>query len=141
MEIREGKGKRLSDPASVADLFQSILKAEDENDHKKEHFWVIGLNGRLTVEYIELVSLGSLNASLAEPREIFRLAIVKSVALLVVGHNHPSGDPTPSEDDLSLTKRLVEAGKIIGIRITDHIIIGEVGKYYSWSEQGLIKEE
>lgn len=137
MEIKEHKGRKVTNASAVANLLQAILDAEQENDQKKEHFWAIGLNTRLEVEYVELVSLGTLNANLVHPREVFRLAILKSVATLIVRHNHPSGDTTPSEDDIELTQRLINAGKIMDIELTDHVIIGK--GYYSWADNGLIK--
>ena len=85
---------------------------------------------------MELVSLGTLNASLVHPREVYRRAIKAGASALIIGHSHPSGDCEPSEDDVSLTRRLVEAGKIIGIEILDHIIVGNTT--LSFKEKGLL---
>lgn len=81
--------------------------------------------------------MGSLNASIVHPREVFRAAIKCSSASLVCAHNHPSGDPTPSPEDISLTTRLVEAGQIVGIEVLDHLIIGD-GSFVSLKERGLM---
>jgi DNA repair protein RadC len=85
---------------------------------------------------VELVSLGTLNASLVHPREVYRRAIKTGAFALIIAHSHPSGDCEPSEDDISLTKRLVEAGSIIGVEILDHVIIGNT--ILSFKEKGLI---
>jgi DNA repair protein RadC len=98
----------------------------------KEHFWVIGLNTRCAIQYIDLASLGTLNASLVHPREVFRFAIFKAVSSVILSHSHPS------EDDLAITKHLTEAGKILGIEVLDHIIIGDHTSFYSFKEKGVI---
>lgn len=138
MIIKEKHKKVLSQPKDAAGLLWNILKTESKIDRDKEHLWTIGLSGRNTIKYIELVSLGLLDANLVHPREVFRLAISKGIAQLIIGHNHPSGDCRPSEDDLTTTKRLVEAGKILDIKVIDHIIIGK-RNYFSFADEGLIK--
>lgn len=94
---------------------------------KREHFIVLLLNARHEVEGIETVSIGSLNASIVHPREVFLPAVQASAASLVLVHNHPSGDPEPSEEDLAITKRLVQAGELIGIGVLDHVIVASRG--------------
>ena len=86
---------------------------------------------------IKTVSIGDLSSSIIHPREVFKDAIVASAASLIVAHNHPSGDPTPSADDVAVTKRLMDAGGILGIDLLDHIVIGD-GKFVSLKERGLI---
>lgn len=110
------------------------------NDWKKEHFIGIYLNARLEVEQVELISLGTVNANLVHPRETFKPALVNSATGVVVLHNHPTGDVEPSEDDLEITKRLVEAGKILGIEVYDHIIFSDK-KYYSFKDHRLIETD
>ena len=87
---------------------------------------------------MDKVSIGTLNCSTVHPRELFRNAIKRSAASLILVHNHPSGDPTPSRDDLDITGRLKEAGKIVGIDVLDHIIIGD-NKFTSFKAKGLIE--
>lgn len=135
MIIRENCGEKLSDPAATARLLQSILQTEEEIDREKEHFWVIGLNTKNVVKYVELVSLGNLNTSIVHPREVFRLAIMKGVNSIIVGHNHPSGDIEPSQDDIAITSRLAEGGKILGIKVLDHVIVTE-NNFYSMRQAG-----
>lgn len=97
----------------------------DIRDKKKEHFVVFYLNARNEILSRDFVSIGTLNASLVHPREVFKPAIEQSASSVIFVHNHPSGDPAPSEDDIKLTKRLVSAGEILGIEVLDHIIISK----------------
>ncbi len=101
----------------------------------REHFVTLYLNTKNRVIGRETVSIGSLNATLVHPREVFKGAIRKGAASVIFAHNHPSGNPEPSIEDISLTERMVEAGVIIGIDVLDHIIIGG-DKYYSMKEKG-----
>jgi len=124
------KSKELTDPEKVYRLVKSKLK-----DYHKEHFYIIALNSR---NYsIAEVSVGSLNASIVHPREVFAEAIKSKAASVIFVHNHPSGDPDPSEGDLLLTKKLVESGKILGIEVFDHIIVVKDG-FFSFKNKGLI---
>ncbi|MBA1335226.1 MAG: UPF0758 family protein [Firmicutes bacterium] len=104
---------------------------------KREHFKVMLLNIKNHVLSLEDVSIGSLNTSIVHPREIFKMPIKKSAAAILLAHNHPSGDPTPSQEDINITRRICEAGKIIGIDVLDHIIIGD-GRFTSLKEKGII---
>jgi DNA repair protein RadC len=89
-----------------------------------ESFYVATLNSKNKLISLQEVSRGSLNASIVEPREVFRLAILDGAASVIVAHNHPSGDPAPSSEDIAVTRRLVKAGELIGISVHDHIIVG-----------------
>ena len=104
-------------------------------DYHKEHFYIIPIDSRNWS--IAEISVGSLNASIVHPREVFAEAIKNKAASVIFAHNHPSGDPEPSEDDLVINKRLVEAGKIMGIEVIDHIIITKTG-FLSFKEKRLI---
>jgi DNA repair protein RadC len=95
--------------------------------HQREHFLVVLLNARHEVDAVETVSVGSLNASIVHPREVFKPAVLASAASIVLVHNHPSGDPEPSDEDLSITKRLVEVGDLLGIGVLDHVIVASRG--------------
>src|SRR3989339_1131723 len=124
------KSKELNDPEKVYRLIKSRLK-----DYAREHFYIIPLNSR---NYsIAEVSVGSLNASIVHPREVFAEAVKNKAASVIFAHNHPSGDPEPSEEDLVITKRLVEAGKILGIEVVDHIIVTK-NSYFSFKNKGLL---
>jgi len=96
-------------------------------NNKKENFVALYLDARNKLIYQETISIGSLNASIVHPREVFEPAIQYLAAQIILAHNHPSGDPEPSTEDLAITKRLVESGKILGIEITDHIILAKNG--------------
>ncbi|MBU4419260.1 MAG: DNA repair protein RadC [Candidatus Omnitrophica bacterium] len=124
------KNKELTDPKKVYQLIKSKLK-----DYHKEHFYIIALNSRN--HSIAEVSVGSLDASVVHPREVFAEAIKNKAASVIFAHNHPSGDSEPSEDDLDLTKRMVEAGKILGIEVIDHVIISNLNSF-SFKEKKLI---
>jgi DNA repair protein RadC len=94
---------------------------------RREHFVVLLLNARHEIQARETVSIGSLNASIVHPREVFQPAIVHSAAAVVLVHNHPSGDPEPSEEDLGITRRLVQVGDLVGIGVLDHVIVAARG--------------
>jgi DNA repair protein RadC len=105
---------------------------------KKEHFVCIFLNTKNCVIATETISIGSLNASIVHPREVFRAAIKRCSASIICAHNHPSGNPDPSPEDIEITERLVSAGIIIGIEVLDHVIFGH-DRYTSLKERGLMK--
>lgn len=110
---------------------------KDIRDHKKEHFVIFFLDSRNQEIKREIISVGSLNANLVHPREVFEPAVRHLAAQVIIAHNHPSGDANPSEEDLVITKKLVGAGKILGIEVVDHIIV-TVKNFLSFKEQGLI---
>ncbi|MDP3935183.1 MAG: DNA repair protein RadC [Candidatus Giovannonibacteria bacterium] len=122
----------LDSPQAVVNYLREKIGRE-----KKEHFVILALDSRNNLISINDVSVGTLNANLVHPREVFGDAIKSNAASVIVAHNHPSGDPEPSEDDLVITKRLVEAGKILGIEVADHIIVAKNG-FLSFTEKGLI---
>lgn len=124
------KSKELTDPEKVYRLIKSKLK-----DYHKEHFYIIVLNSRNWS--VAEVSIGSLNASIVHPREVFTEAIKNKAASVIFVHNHPSGDPEPSEGDLVVTKRLVEAGKILEIEVVDHVIVTS-NNFLSFKERKLL---
>jgi DNA repair protein RadC len=106
-------------------------------DRKREEFHIVLLDGKNRVMREERISVGSLTASIVHPREVFNVAIRESADAVVFVHNHPSGDPEPSAEDLEITSRLVSVGRLLGIRVLDHIIVGD-GCYSSFHEKGLI---
>ena len=115
----------------------ALLIMEEMRFLDREHFKAMLLNTKNHCLSIETISIGSLNASIVHPRELFKLAVKKSAAALILAHNHPSGDPNPSREDIEITKRLAEAGKIMGIEVLDHLIIGN-GNFISLKERGYI---
>lgn len=123
--------KQINCPKDAAIIAGDFLAGAD-----REHFVVICLDTKQKVNALNTVSVGTLNSSLVHPREVFKAAILANSNALILIHNHPSGDPTPSREDLEITKRLVEAGNILGIEVLDHMVIGDNGKYVSLKERG-----
>ena len=122
----------IKNPEAVVKAVRASIR-----DKAKEHFKLILLNSRNKIICISPISTGTLTTSLVHPREVFKDAIVHSAASVILAHNHPSGDPEPSEDDMKITKKLVESGRILGIEVIDHIVIGK-NNFYSFREKGLI---
>lgn len=122
----------VSSPGDAAGLVM-----EEMRHYLREHFRVVLLDTKNKVLGIEEISIGSLNTSLVHPREVFRPAVKKACASVILVHNHPSGDPTPSREDLDVTRRLCEAGRLVGIEVIDHIVIGD-GRFVSFREKGLL---
>jgi len=132
MESRLPAGAPFLSPGQIFDHYHGRLR-----DHKREMFLVVLLDARHRVLREEAVSEGSLTSSIVHPREVFRAAVRESAGAVVLVHNHPSGDPAPSEEDVAVTRRLVQASELIGIRILDHVIVGD-GSYTSLKEAGLL---
>jgi len=126
-----GKKPVVKTPEDVVALVQSRLK-----NKKKEHFLTLLLDTRNQLIKVAEISVGSLDSSIVHPREVFKEAVAASAASAIVAHNHPSGDPQASDDDIRLTRRLAEAGEIMGIDVLDHIILGEK-RYLSLKREGL----
>ncbi len=122
----------IKEPQSIVKAIRASIK-----DKAKEHFKLILLNARNKILGISTISIGSLNASIVHPREVFKDAIVNNAYSIVLVHNHPSGDAEPSENDIKMTKKLVESGKILGIEVIDHVIIGK-NEFCSFKERGLL---
>jgi len=125
-------GQKIESPKDVFKLLKNDL-----GDKKKEHFKVLSLDSRNKLISIDNVSIGTINANLVHPREVFKTAIQHLAVSIIIVHNHPSDDPEPSEDDLEITKRIVEVGKLIGINVLDHIIITKT-KFFSFKDKKLI---
>ena len=128
------KGKVSSLFLKPEDVWKEL---KDIRELKKEHFVIFFLDSRNQEIKREIISVGSLNASLVHPREVFEPAVKNLAAQVILAHNHPSGNPEPSRDDLEINRRLVEAGKILGIEVIDHIIVTVTG-YLSFKEKNLI---
>jgi DNA repair protein RadC len=131
-ELTEMPKKKISSPKDFFDLFQPIFKEEPV-----EIFIVAWLSSANRIIGFEKVSVGNLNSSIVDPRSVFRCAIVSNSASVIVAHNHPSGNPEPSEEDISITKKLVESGKVLGVHVFDHLIFAE-NTYTSFVERRLI---
>jgi len=106
-------------------------------EQKKEIFKVLYLDTKNQILKEEVISIGSLNASIVHPREVFKVALALSSASIIMCHNHPSGDPTPSREDILITEKLVNGGEILGVSVLDHVIIGD-GRYISLKDEGFV---
>ena len=120
----------LTGPEDVADMFMREMAALD-----REHFRAVLLNTKNRILGVRTISIGSLNASIVHAREVFKAAVAESAQAIVLVHNHPSGLPEPSSEDIVVTERLAEAGRILGIEILDHIVLGSQG-FVSLKEMG-----
>jgi DNA repair protein RadC len=123
---------KVTSPDILADLMMDEMRYLN-----KEYFKVAVLDTKNQILTIENVSVGTLNASIVHPRDVFKIAIKRNANSIILIHNHPSGDTTPSNEDINITNRLVDAGNLIGIKVLDHIIIGD-NKYLSFKEINLI---
>lgn len=125
--------RKISSPKDSVNLLRQFLENKD-----REEFIVTCLDSKNQPTCINICSIGTLNASLIHPREVFKTAILSNAASIIVSHNHPSGNPSPSNEDISITKRIKETGELLGIQLLDHIIIGENHKYFSLKEENLL---
>lgn len=135
--VREGSilydVRKISSPSDAAKIGRKFLEDSD-----REQLIVCCVDTKNQPLSISVVSIGSLNSSIVHPREVFKVAILSNAASILIFHNHPSGDTSPSTEDINITKRLKEAGNLIGIDLVDHIIIGSEGTYCSLKEKGLL---
>ncbi len=122
----EYKPLKISNSADIYNTFKNLRESD------KERFYSIHLNGTNNVIGVEMISQGSVDSSIVHPREVYKSALLSSAAGLIFVHSHPSGNPIPSLEDRQITKRLKEAGKLLGIKVLDHVIIG-YDDYYSFS--------
>lgn len=123
----------IKSPAEVYQAAKQLLALHEEPE---EHFCILCLNAKNKIVGIHTISIGSLSSSIVHPREVFKAAMLNNAASIILAHNHPSGDPEPSREDIETTRRLINAGEIMGIKVLDHVIIGE--RYLSMKERGLI---
>ena len=123
---------------SSADV-KLIARAIYQNlDADKEHFLLLALNNKNRVNGFKVISTGSLTASLVHPREVWRCALHLCAAAVVFVHNHPTGDPAPSPEDQEITRRLKETADVLGIRMLDHLVLGDNDRFFSFSDKGLL---
>jgi DNA repair protein RadC len=121
-------------PARVHEIVRAFIPQGDE----REHLVAVYVNARSEVKGVCVVSIGTLSASLVHPREVFRPAIVAGAAAVIVAHNHPSGDCTPSAEDKDATRRLSRAGELLGVPLLDHLVVTDGGDFFSFKDRGLL---
>ncbi len=125
--------RKIRSPADVYSLLYPKMR-----EHKRERLVALLLDTKNHVIREEVISIGSLNANIVHPREVFKAALMESCASVILSHNHPSGDPTPSREDIAVTEKLVEGGKLLGIDVLDHVVIGD-GRYVSLKDEGYVR--
>lgn len=123
---------KINQPSTLASIFMDEMRYL-----QKEHFRVILLDTKNQIIGKEEISIGTLNASIVHPRDVFKIAIKRNANSIILVHNHPSGDPTPSKEDINITNRLTDVGELVGIKVLDHIIIGD-SCYISFKEKNII---
>ena len=122
-------------PEDAANIFRVVFETDKMT---RENFLVMYLDTKNKVINTSKVFSGTLNSSIVHPREVFQVACLSNAASIIVGHNHPSGDTSPSQEDIQVTRRLQEAGKVLGIEVLDHVILGFDGNYISLKEKGYL---
>lgn len=127
------ESRYITSPSEVVNMVNEHLKM-DKLD--REAFVIIAVDSKCRPTHISTISIGSLNASIVHMREVFKMAILANAHSIIAVHNHPSGNPTPSNEDRKITKRLKDAGELLGIPLLEHIIVGENGNYVSLKEEG-----
>jgi len=127
--------KKISSPSKARDILEEVFEL---SELAEEVFIIMCLDTKNKVTGLFKVSQGSLNSCIVHPREVFKRALMQNASSIILAHNHPSGDTTPSSEDISTTKRLDEAGNLLGVEVLDHIIVGANGNYRSFKEGGLL---
>lgn len=137
--VKEGsvlyRERKIRTPSDAVHLFRQFL-GEDLPD--REVFMVMCLDSKNCPNLLETASMGSLNAAIVHPRDVLKLAVLSNSAAIIVAHNHPSGDPEPSREDIEVTRRLADAGRVLGIELLDSVVIGQDDRYVSLKERGII---
>lgn len=127
------QNRTINSPNDALELIKPFLQDED-----RETFLVVCLDTKNQPTALNIVSIGTLNSSLVHPREVYKIALLANSNGIIIAHNHPSGDPTPSQEDIEVTRRLIEAGGILGITVMDHVIVGSDHRFVSLKERGLL---
>ncbi|MCX7748574.1 MAG: DNA repair protein RadC [Clostridia bacterium] len=133
-QAEQVSNRAIKSPEDVHRIAKDVLNLDIASE---EYFYILMLNTKNGINAISEVSHGSLNSSIVHPREVFKLAVLSNSSSIICIHNHPSGDPDPSKEDIETTSRLVQSGDILGIKVLDHIIVGD-GRYTSLKEKGLM---
>ena len=139
IRLSENQKIQILNAQDVYSIMQQVLLREKKIDRNKEHFWIIGLATNNQILFIELISLGSVKATIVEPMEVFSFALQKRAVKIIMVHNHPSGTLNPSKADIEITDKMVAIGKFLQMPIIDHFIISEK-MYYSFTASGLLDE-
>ena len=139
IKLTEAERIKILNSDDLYGIMQKILLREQKIDQIREHFWVIGLENNNRILFIELISLGTVNKTFAEPMEVFSFALQKRAVSIILCHNHPSGELKPSNEDKDITDRLIQVGIIVDLKVIDHLIISNKS-YLSFKDIGLLQE-
>ena len=139
IKLTEPQKIKIINSDDVFQIMQKVLLRENKIDRDKEHFWIVGLSTANKALFIELVSVGSVKATIVEPMNVFRVAILKNAVKVILVHNHPSEELSPSNGDKDITDRLIQVGRIINIEVIEHLIIAPKS-YLSFVDIGLFSE-
>ncbi|MDD7886127.1 JAB domain-containing protein [Flavivirga sp. 57AJ16] len=139
IKLTETEKIKVLNSDDIYGIMQKILLRENKIDQNREHFWVIGLENNNRILFIELISLGTVNKTLADPMEVFSFALQKRAVRIILCHNHPSGELKPSEADNDITDKLIQVGIIVNTEVLDHLIISDKS-YLSYEDIGLLDE-
>ena len=139
IKLTEAERIKILNSDDLYGIMQKILLREQKIDQNREHFWVIGLENNNRILFIELISLGTVNKTFAEPMEVFSFALQKRAVSIILCHNHPSGELKPSDEDKDITDRLIQVGIIVDLKVIDHLIISDKS-YLSFKDIGLLEE-
>lgn len=139
IELTDAERIKILTSDDIYKIMQQILLREKKIDQNKEHFWIMGLASNLTLLFVELIGLGTVNRVLVNPMEVFSFALQKRAVKIMLCHNHPSGELLPSDDDKDTTDRMIQVGRIVGTPIVDHIIITD-RSYLSFKDIGLMEQ-
>jgi DNA repair protein RadC len=141
LELKKVKGVNIEIEQEIIRTpeiaYEIVEKVFNLSSKAHEHFGILCLSTKNKVIGAHVISIGSLNSTIVNPREVFKSAILNNSSSIVLFHNHPSGDPTPSKEDIEITKRLYDVGELLNVDVLDHIVVGEYG-YVSLKEQGLM---
>ena len=139
IKLTESEKIKILNSDDIYGIMQKVLLRENKIDQNREHFWVIGLENNSRILFIELISLGSVNKTLAEPMEVFSFALQKRAVKIILCHNHPSGELKPSDADKDISDRLIQVGIIVDTEVIDHLIIS-TKSFLSFDDIGLLEE-
>jgi len=130
--LQQQYGSKISSPRDTVEVFRKFI-----GDYDREVVALMSLNTKNKINALTIVSIGDLNTSIVHPREVFKMAILSNSCSIIICHNHPSGDPLPSKEDINISIRMKECGKLLGIELLDHIILGDE-EYTSLKERGIL---
>lgn len=138
VKLKKEQKIKVCEASALYPIMKNILLRENKYSRNREHFWVVGFDAAKTILYIELISIGSMTLTVVDPKEVFRVAILKLATYLILIHNHPFRSLNPSDADIQVTKQLINGAKIVGLAVLDHLIIN-TEDFYSFFAEGVFE--